>query len=60
MVWEVTAAETQSPAVKVSRTRFQVVWEAVAAEKAAGTEMAAATAAAAAAEVVAVVKEVGT
>jgi hypothetical protein len=60
VAWEAKEAAVPSPVVKVSRTRCPVVWEAVAAEKAAGTEMAAATAAAAAAEVVAVVKEVGT
>lgn len=57
MAWEVTAAEAQSPAVKVSRTRCPAVWEAVAAGTA---ELAAATAAAAAAEAGSVVKEAGT
>jgi hypothetical protein len=57
VAWEVTAAEAQSPAVKVSRTRCPAVWEAVAAGTA---ELAAATAAAAAAEAGSVVKEAGT
>jgi hypothetical protein len=52
VVWEVTAAEAQSPAVRVSRTRFPVVWVVVAAGMA---ELAAATATAEAAEAVSVV-----